>query len=442
MMRDYYKILGVKEGASEKEIRAHWVKLMQKLHPDRLGDERSDDQRIREINEAYDTLKHSSTRVKYDLARAYDRRKRRSYIRRRSLPIGIFIVLLILGTLYFKKYQIAIQPSPTTQNEIKQTNERNEINERNERNQIEDVRAISKIPTSRPETSVKVEKIVPEEMKKETFKEVKKAVPQEMVKIAPTIIAPSQTSPSASEEELRGREKLSKQTVLKSEKPFEAEKVVPKEMSKGVPQEMAKAIPQTNQIRPEGATTVRPHDSIDPTTPKRIDSMDAKDTIDSKTPFTQQRIDPIDPKTQSTQLTQRPDGPYERISVKPSMAKEEEVRQLFANYIERYIQKDLDGFLSFFSSKAVQNQKEGMDGIRKIYANFFKQSQQLQYQLEDLKIEIHQNGVLVKARYEVDQTLKKKGEKKIWNGPIRWTLVKENGTLKILTLDYQYQKGS
>ena len=92
-------------------------------------------------------------------------------------------------------------------------------------------------------------------MKKETFKEVKKAVPQEMVKIAPTIIAPSQTSPSASEEELRGREKLSKQTVLKSEKPFEAEKVVPKEMSKGVPQEMAKAIPQTNQIRPEGATT-------------------------------------------------------------------------------------------------------------------------------------------------------------------------------------------
>jgi hypothetical protein len=83
-----------------------------------------------------------------------------------------------------------------------------------------------------------------------------------------------------------------------------------------------------------------------------------------------------------------------------------------------------------------------MDGIRKIYANFFKQSQQLQYQLDDIKIEIYQNGVLVKARYEVDQTLKKKGEKKIWNGPIRWTLVKENGTLKILTLDYQHQKGS
>ena len=150
----------------------------------------------------------------------------------------------------------------------------------------------------------------------------------------------------------------------------------------------------------------------------------------------------IDAKTESTQLTQRSDGPGERISPKSSIAEEEEVRQFFAKYVERYIQKDLDGFLSLFSSKAVQNQKEGFDETRKIYANFFNQTQQLQYRLGDLKIQIHQNTVEAKARYEVDQTLKKRGKKKVWKGPIRWTLVKEQGALKIFSIDYLHQKGS
>ncbi len=41
-------------------------------------------------------------------------------------------------------------------------------------------------------------------------------------------------------------------------------------------------------------------------------------------------------------------------------------------------------------------------------ADFFNQPQQLQYQLGDLKIEIHQNTVEAKARYEASQMLKKR----------------------------------
>ena len=124
----------------------------------------------------------------------------------------------------------------------------------------------------------------------------------------------------------------------------------------------------------------------------------------------------------------------------PLLAKEEEVQRFFSNYIDRYNRKDVDGFLSFFSSKAVQNQKDGLKGIRSIYAKYFDQSQELRYHVEGMKIEIYQNAVEVKARFRVNQTLKESGEEKVWKGNIRWVLVMEDGSLKISSLDYQNKK--
>ena len=129
-----------------------------------------------------------------------------------------------------------------------------------------------------------------------------------------------------------------------------------------------------------------------------------------------------------------------QTSPPPLIATEGEVKQFLANYVDRYVQKDLDGFLSLFSSKAVQNHKDGLEGIRTTYANYFNQSQEIQFQMEDTKIEIYQNGVEVKARYEVNQILRKGGEKKVWKGSIRLVLVKEDGALKILSIDFQHQK--
>jgi hypothetical protein len=532
-MKDYYKILGVKKKASEEEIRARWAELVRKYHPDHVGIENSNDQRIKEINEAYDILKHPSTRVVYDLKMAYEWRKKRKIYIKRLVPLGLFIIPLIFSIVYFKRPQMtsfskAIIPNQTNQinqidkmDGIDQTNQRNEVNQIDQINQIASKKVDIVIPqekveivvtpvapasalpsaaerklrskekqpaqaVSKSETPVEIAKVVPEELKQKSSKKVKKVVLQEEAEVASPIIEPSLASPvraegelgskekqsaqavsksetpveiakvprkevnqqasipslSAPGEELRSKEKPSTQTILKSEIPVTTEKVVPKETSKVVPQEMAQAIPQTNQIRPEGSPTSRPRDSIDATTPIRMDSVDTKSPINSKAQLTQQRIDPIDAKAQSTQLAHRSDGPGERISAKSLIAKEEEVKQFFATYIERYIQKDLDGFLSTFSSKAVQNQKEGFDEIRKIYANFFNQSQQIQYKLENMKIEIYQNIVEVKGNYEVDQKLKKKGEKKIWKGPIRWTLVKEQGVLKIISIDYLLQKDS
>ena len=125
----------------------------------------------------------------------------------------------------------------------------------------------------------------------------------------------------------------------------------------------------------------------------------------------------------------------------PSLvATEEEVKAFFGKYTERYQRRDLDGFLWLFSLKAVQNQRGSLPEIRQIYSDFFSRSQSLKNSIEELKIEIYQNAVEVKARYAIDQVLKEGGERKGWRGSIRWVLIKEEGTLKILSLDYQHQK--
>jgi ketosteroid isomerase-like protein len=124
----------------------------------------------------------------------------------------------------------------------------------------------------------------------------------------------------------------------------------------------------------------------------------------------------------------------------PLLASEEEVKQFFSNYIDRYHQKDIDGFLSLFSSEAIHNHKDGIEGIRSIYTKFFEESKELRYQVEDMRTEIYRNRVEVKARFRVDQTLEKGSQEKVWIGNIRWVLVREDGVLKIFSLDYQNDK--
>lgn len=131
---------------------------------------------------------------------------------------------------------------------------------------------------------------------------------------------------------------------------------------------------------------------------------------------------------------------------------EEEVRELLSNYVENYTQKDINGFLSLFSPRCVQNRRDGFEEIEKIYSHFFDQSQEIRYRLENIDIRIYEKGGLVfgryyfhvaevRARYQMDQILKKKGKHKVWRGEISWILVRENEDLRILSTDYQHQKG-
>jgi curved DNA-binding protein CbpA len=61
--RDYYEVLGVNKSASADEIKKAYRKAAVKFHPDKEG---GDETKFKEVNEAYEVLKDSQKRQRYD----------------------------------------------------------------------------------------------------------------------------------------------------------------------------------------------------------------------------------------------------------------------------------------------------------------------------------------------------------------------------------------
>ncbi len=61
--RDYYEVLGVSKSASADEIKKAFRKAAVKYHPDKEG---GDEEKFKEINEAYEVLKDQQKRQRYD----------------------------------------------------------------------------------------------------------------------------------------------------------------------------------------------------------------------------------------------------------------------------------------------------------------------------------------------------------------------------------------
>src|SRR3989344_7448267 len=63
MAKNYYQILGVEKSASEEDIKKAYRRLAHQHHPDKAG---GDEQKFKEINEAYQVLSDKVKRANYD----------------------------------------------------------------------------------------------------------------------------------------------------------------------------------------------------------------------------------------------------------------------------------------------------------------------------------------------------------------------------------------
>lgn len=348
--QDYYKILGIKENATEEKIRQRWIKLMRRFHPDREAKKKVDDERLREINEAYHILKHSSTRVQYDLKRAYDRKKRKVYLRRGIILAVLPVLFVVSGLVYFR----------TT---------------------------------------------------------LQEKGPGE------------EASRSASPPEAEGRTMGEGRYVVKGRPGVEISE------SKKHAKRETPVSPLQHQVPPEpAATTQRSTGSMtNEQLPVTSSLTQQPGESPTKGPIVSMTDEPL---RMTDSLPERAGDPATKP---PGDVLKAEIGEFLSKYAERYVEKDIEGFLLLFSSRAVLNQKDGLEGIRRIYTHFFGESKELRYRLMDPMVEANQTWLEIKAGFEVDQVLRKGGEKKVWRGQIRWLLSRENDALKIVFLDYQYQ---
>ena len=596
-MKDYYEILGVEEEASEEEIRARWIELTKRYHPD-LGETEEGDERIREINEAYETLKDEPSRFQYDFERdlkrsfikkAHRQQERRMNIRKIVLipSLGILVLFLVIGFAILRSGRVPTPPKAEVLPKRDQVAEERtasrtppvridsiaegkgkapekikeavvppeskkearppEIKEMASRSPLRSPAAVerdleqkedlprkilpeSKEPASAPlsppaekeskakeklapqvvmksdipvikevstevpketpklavkeiqrEVSKEAPKPVPKEIPKEVPKEVPKKVAEEIPKEVPKEIpkqvakeTPKEASKQVAKEAVKEVPKelpkeVSKEVVrevpkevprevskeVAKEAPKEVAKETPKQVAKEIPKEVPKEIPKEAPKEVAKEVSKEAPKPVPKEVPREVSKGVPKEAPKEVVKETQKQVAkeiakevPKEPPKEAMRVTLHPGESLtmwtrgERVvSSRPSLlAKEGEVKQFFSNYVDRYNRKDVGGFLSFFSSKAVQNQTEGLETIGSLYAKLIEQSEELRYQIEGMKIEISPTRVDVKARFKVDQRLKGNGEEKTWKGNIRWVLVKEGGRLKISSLDYQNEK--
>ncbi len=219
--------------------------------------------------------------------------------------------------------------------------------------------------------------------------------------------------------EEKGSEKPAKPPALKPAPSLEAAREVPREPSKTPISEGAPPGPKSKE---SPSVSIQP-----PTTPALKPAPSVKEAK-------------VIPQEESN--TKIP-GSAKNASIPsppPAIASEREVLQFFESYAKRYNSKWLEGFIAFFSHNAIENQKDNFEKMRKTYDNFFRQMETVQYQIAINKIEPQQNSVEVKAHYLIEGTVSKGGKKQSWKGQVRWILVRENGALRIISIDYQPQK--
>ena len=64
--KDYYQILGVERGANQDEIKKAYRKLALQYHPDHNPNDKTAEDKFKDINEAYQVLSDADKRAHYD----------------------------------------------------------------------------------------------------------------------------------------------------------------------------------------------------------------------------------------------------------------------------------------------------------------------------------------------------------------------------------------
>jgi len=460
-MTDYYEILGVEEEASIEEIEARVSELIKRYSLNsKEGGEANE--RIKEIKEAYEILKNPSTRKEYDFDRVLKRsvlekilQRRKERLRKKKIFVfaGAVVLFLVAGLFTLEMARLTIQQKRITPTSAPVLEEKRPTS------------VLESVPTKIPKApDKKTSQTIPEQMAESqeaippVTKLPKKEVEPKEKTAQETVISGKPISNDMPKAEvLKSPEAISKEIpkverskpvsteprpatayvpvpekVQKSEVALVTEKETPTLARKEVPREVPKEVlKETPKEPPKEPPKEVPKERIK-TTPQEPPASQPSQPIEAK---------PMDQKSQVAQTpSAKPSPPTAAVPPMPHpFVEENEVIEFLAKYVDRYKQKDIEGFLSFFSPLAIQNQKDRIEKIREMYSKQFERYESFNYQLKDPKMRILENSVKVRASYVIEQ-FSKKGETKQVRGDIEWELIKEGKELKVLTIEYKPEK--
>jgi putative alpha-1,2-mannosidase len=99
-MKDFYYILGIANKATPPEIEGAYQKLASKFYRDGEGPDEFMDNHFLEIAEAYDVLRDTTRRRKYDTALRLNEKRHLAIFRLKYLNIAVTITFLIVTALF------------------------------------------------------------------------------------------------------------------------------------------------------------------------------------------------------------------------------------------------------------------------------------------------------------------------------------------------------
>ncbi|MFN9175590.1 MAG: DnaJ C-terminal domain-containing protein [Synechocystis sp.] len=86
-VRNYYQVLGVPRNATAEEVKKSFRKLARHYHPDLNPNDKTAEEKFKDINEAYDVLSDDNKRLEYD-AQLFGRSRRPSFNRASNAANG------------------------------------------------------------------------------------------------------------------------------------------------------------------------------------------------------------------------------------------------------------------------------------------------------------------------------------------------------------------
>jgi hypothetical protein len=231
----------------------------------------------------------------------------------------------------------------------------------------------------------------------------------------------------------KGSDKIIKETKQKTasikdttiKKQPESHKPKPKVETKKLPETTIEAKqPQTTKAKTPPASRLSSTTSDSPSSASLIRPVQKSSPVQNG-----QKAATLIPEVSSKE-TRSPSS-----SVNTALITEKEVKDFMQRYIDTYKRNEFDRFMSFFSRSAVENNRLNYTAIQNVYKETFS-NKIIHYKLQDMKIRIAGPGALVSGIYDLNFLLSEENRSVSYSGKIYWKLIKENNSLKIISMNY------